>query len=289
MNNSHSHQQLHNKSSETVDEIVLTESKRKESSMSLRRRSNLSLNNPTGLKVKSANTSTNGDNEPVNITNTIPNIAMQTVEAVIEIKNNSDELNAKIEVENKVYASVSQAKFEKKLIKSAKTELNSSADSRMNNKAIMANTTYLTNRVKSVSSNQYLNQYNRSSLLNKRDKSNESSKISNAVPIVNDEPVEVYYSHKNIKSPGDFKINFGVQVETSPKPVVNDEPNLDYIDPNNIMSDPVIMEQFRKLYEEDEYFQQVHKKCCQWLLRYVIPEMEAQKSQKTNNNQSMND
>ena len=287
MNNSHSHQQLlHTKSSETVDEIELAESKRKDSSLSLRRRSNLSLNNPTGLKVKSANASTNGDHESANI---IPNAAIQTVEAVvIETKSNNDEI--KIEVDNKVYASVSQAKFEKKLIKSAKAELNSSADSRMNNKAIMANTTYLTNRVKSVSSNQYLNQYNRSSLLNKRDKSNESSKISNAVPVVNDEPVEAYYGHNNInKSPGDFKINFGVQVETSPKPVINDEPNLDYIDPNNIMSDPVIMEQFRKLYEEDEYFQQVHKKCCEWLLRYVIPEIEAQKSQQTNNNHSMNE
>jgi hypothetical protein len=47
------------------------------------------------------------------------------------------------------------------------------------------------------------------------------------------------------------------------------EPN-----PNNIMSDPVISEQFRKLYEEDEYFQQVHKKCCEWLNKYVFAEMD---------------
>lgn len=50
------------------------------------------------------------------------------------------------------------------------------------------------------------------------------------------------------------------------------EPN-----PYNIMSDPIISEQFRKLYEEDEYFQQVHKKCCEWLNKYVFPEMEREK------------
>lgn len=44
--------------------------------------------------------------------------------------------------------------------------------------------------------------------------------------------------------------------------------------PYNIMSDPVICEQFRKLYEEDEYFQNVHKKCVEWLNKYVFPEME---------------
>jgi len=50
------------------------------------------------------------------------------------------------------------------------------------------------------------------------------------------------------------------------------EPN-----PYNIMSDPIISEQFRKLYEEDEYFQQVHKKCCEWLNKYVFPEIEREK------------
>jgi hypothetical protein len=40
--------------------------------------------------------------------------------------------------------------------------------------------------------------------------------------------------------------------------------------PYNIMSDPVICEQFRKLYEEDEYFQNVHKKCVEWLSKYVF-------------------
>lgn len=40
--------------------------------------------------------------------------------------------------------------------------------------------------------------------------------------------------------------------------------------PYNIMSDPVIGEQFRKLYEEDEYFQNVHKKCVEWLKKYVL-------------------
>lgn len=44
--------------------------------------------------------------------------------------------------------------------------------------------------------------------------------------------------------------------------------------PYNIMSDPVISEQFKKLYEEDEYFQQVHKKCCEWLNKHVFPSIE---------------
>lgn len=44
--------------------------------------------------------------------------------------------------------------------------------------------------------------------------------------------------------------------------------------PYNIMSDPVISEQFKKLYEEDEYFQQVHKKCCDWLNKHVFPSIE---------------
>ena len=42
--------------------------------------------------------------------------------------------------------------------------------------------------------------------------------------------------------------------------------------PYNIMSDPVISEQFKKLYEEDEYFQNVHKKCVDWLKKSVFAE-----------------
>lgn len=45
--------------------------------------------------------------------------------------------------------------------------------------------------------------------------------------------------------------------------------------PYNIMSDPVICEQFRKLYEEDEYFQNVHKKCVEWLNKYVFVDYDS--------------
>lgn len=45
--------------------------------------------------------------------------------------------------------------------------------------------------------------------------------------------------------------------------------------PYNIMSDPVICEQFRKLYEEDEYFQNVHRKCVEWLKKYVFCDYES--------------
>ena len=92
--------------------------------------------------------------------------------------------------------------------------------------------------------------------------------------------MKVNTNHNNSINQNDFRIIYPGSTPpqpTPPKAFINDEPNLDYIDPNNIMSDPVIMEQFRKLYEEDEYFQQVHRKCCEWMVRYVIPEMEAQK------------
>jgi hypothetical protein len=47
--------------------------------------------------------------------------------------------------------------------------------------------------------------------------------------------------------------------------------------PYNIMSDPIISEQFKKLYEEDEYFRQIHRKCVEWLARYVFPEIERER------------
>jgi hypothetical protein len=47
--------------------------------------------------------------------------------------------------------------------------------------------------------------------------------------------------------------------------------------PYNIMSDPIIAEQFKKLYEEDEYFRQIHRKCVEWLVKYVFPEIERER------------
>lgn len=186
------------------------------------------------------------------------------------------------------------AKFEKQVIKSAKADLINS-NNRENNKAIIANSNYLNNRdrVKSVSSGHQhlsLQNYNKSNLLPRRDKSNESSKISNYRHDSRHEETTSYEPMAGKSS--DFRIVFPngnpsaeATASGTPKPTkLYDEPNLDYIDPNNIMSDPVIMEQFRKLYEEDEYFQAVHRKCCEWLLRYVIPEMEAARSAKTGNN-----
>lgn len=181
------------------------------------------------------------------------------------------------------------------MVKSAKAELNNS-NNRENNKAIIANSNYLNNRdrVKSVSSGQQhvsLQNYNKSNLLPRRDKSNESSKVSHSRHGARIEETTSYEPAAGKSS--DFRIvypNGIMMAETgaTPKPTnhkLYDEPNLDYIDPNNIMSDPVIMEQFRKLYEEDEYFQQVHRKCCEWLLRYVIPEMEiARAAARTGNN-----
>lgn len=184
------------------------------------------------------------------------------------------------------------------MIKSAKAEQNNSFN-RENNKAIIANSNYLNNRdrVKSVSSSQQhvsLQNYNKSNLLPRRDKSNESSKISHSRHDTRHEETTSYEPAAGKSS--DFRIVYpngiltaemgGASKATNHK--LYDEPNLDYIDPNNIMSDPVIMEQFRKLYEEDEYFQQVHRKCCEWLLRYVIPEMDAARAAAKNGNNSLN-
>lgn len=74
--------------------------------------------------------------------------------------------------------------------------------------------------------------------------------------------------------------DFEQEIKELVKPVTNQifdmKLGMDAFEPSpyNIMSDPVISEQFKKLYEEDEYFQQVHKKCCEWLNKYVFPSIE---------------
>jgi hypothetical protein len=73
--------------------------------------------------------------------------------------------------------------------------------------------------------------------------------------------------------------NTGKEIKNQQSNVYIEYP-LDQIDPNNIMSDPVINEQFHKLYAEDEYFQAVHRKCIEWLTRYVLPEFELLKAEK---------
>ena len=82
-----------------------------------------------------------------------------------------------------------------------------------------------------------------------------------------------YYSNDNNN-------NLGPNSEIKQQNNVYIEYSLDQIDPNNIMSDPVISEQFRKLYAEDEYFQAVHRKCSDWLHRYVMPEFELLQAEK---------
>jgi hypothetical protein len=45
--------------------------------------------------------------------------------------------------------------------------------------------------------------------------------------------------------------------------------DFDFIHPNNIMSNPDVRDQFRRLYVQDEYFQQIDKKCTEWLNKYI--------------------
>ena len=192
LNGSSSQQQIYHKSSETVDELTFADLKSKDlrqSRLSFRAQSNKSLANTTNIpgnnlaqtpKAKSENELTN---EEATTTYELP-----AIETNIRFKNNSSnetkaepELVIKNETKEALPATTTtqsaQVKFEKQVSKSAKVDLNNSNNSR-ENKAIIANSNYLTNRDRVKSSNQYLNQYSKSALLPKRDKSNESGNIT---------------------------------------------------------------------------------------------------------------
>jgi hypothetical protein len=91
-------------------------------------------------------------------------------------------------------------------------------------------------------------------------------------------PVAVTSSDFRITLPG--ATNEVTRLTTVQKVDMNLEVELFEPSPYNIMSDPVIAEQFRRLYEEDEYFRAIHRKCCEWLTKYVFPEMERERAKK---------
>lgn len=157
-------------------------------------------------------------------------------------------------------------------------------DSRLN-KAVLANTTYL-NRVKNGSSTHYnsINTNNinistdnqRNYSFNNNNQRVKSGKITQVVTIKRDTSNESIERNSKIKLSNDnFPANYRNIYNSGPE-IINKSSNgyveytLDQLDPNNIMSDPVISEQFHKLYAEDEYFQAVHKKCTEWLSRYLL-------------------
>jgi hypothetical protein len=194
-------------------------------------------------------------------------------------------------------------------------------DSRIN-KAVIANNSYL-NRVKNVSSSHYntLNHQNNSNNNNNNNTNgggnitisdqrnfsfNQQRVKSGRLTQINNETMATT-TNENLNRNSKIKLNnennnYNNQISNYQNYYSNDNNNnlgpnseikqlnnvyieysLDQIDPNNIMSDPVISEQFRKLYAEDEYFQAVHRKCTDWLHRYVMPEfdlLQAEKIQK---------
>lgn len=185
LNGSSSQQQIYHKSTETVDELTFADLKTKDlrqSRLSFRAQSNKSLVNTPNipnnnlaqtLKAKSENELAN---EEVTTTYELPAIEASkrfTTEPKIE----PDQVNEAQEATPVISNQTAQVKFEKQVSKSARVDLNNSNNSR-ENKAIIANSNYLTSRDRVKSSNQYLNQYSKSALLPKRDKSNESGKIT---------------------------------------------------------------------------------------------------------------
>ena len=261
------------KSNETIDDLLFNDLKLRDARLKAKN------NGSNMIKAKSENELTDEfiDHEKL----------MLKPNQIVQIANDEDqEIDLIIQEKKTQLASSSFLNAER-----PKKLSNESPEVRIN-KAIMANTSYL-NRIKSVNifqnGNSQENSYNlrqRSSInrlnndstslnapksgIMKRDKSSDSGDMLNK---------SKYENETNPRSNGvindnrvEFKIIYpGMNAEIV-KP--QNESALDTIDPNNIMSDPVISEQFRKLYEEDEYFQAVHRKCSEWLLRYVIPEME---------------
>ena len=66
----------------------------------------------------------------------------------------------------------------------------------------------------------------------------------------------------------EFRIIYPGTQDMVPKPSIFYYNNNDEIDDNFIIS-----EEFKRLFQEDEYFKEVFRKCHQWLIKHVIPNM----------------
>lgn len=116
-----------------------------------------------------------------------------------------------------------------------------------------------------------------------RDQYSEESEYENAELIVSRMNVGSNTAPVSKFKPDEFKITlpgcFNDIVKPGPQYAFDMNLELEQFEPSpyNIMSDPVISEQFRKLYEEDEYFRAIHRKCVEWLVKYVYPELEREK------------
>ena len=314
-----SNQQMH-KSSETIDEIILRDAKNKDN------------NNANGFnRVRSVSR--------LNMTNTMQSLEPPTrtkSENELSRKPSAHTLSNKLKFKNE-FDNSEENNFDYDTINN--TNANANKFSVTVNKALVANSNYLNNRVKSSiatnnrkennspvhhrsstrldnsNNNIYTNgiSHNNNTGLQRTLKNNgltnrnTSLVVKNSI-VLNNNNMNANKSVKHVKDKTvtyqtnydennpygnydndeemhqDFRIVYPGQAPEILKlnhNIVNPgevgyietfEPN-----PYNIMSDPIINEQFRKLYEEDEYFQQVHRKCCEWLNKYVFPEIEREK------------
>jgi hypothetical protein len=231
------------KSSETIDELGL-----KEKNNHLRTAFN--ANNPT--RTKSEN-EINNSNYKINV------LQAST--------NNLKRAKSKNEIEN-------ENKYNKSTVNYGYTNRVKTSFPATNSNSNLNNINSTTNRSTNRLENNQSRSYNYSAKTNDQPKQQHQHQQENK--IIKQKPFQ-NNDNENYNQDQDFKLiyNSGHHSELMRNMNYEDlmqeypEPN-----PNNIMSDPVISEQFKKLYEEDEYFQQVHKKCCEWLNKYVFAEMD---------------
>lgn len=258
----------YHKSNETIDELTLNELRQKENKLGINRVRSTPhiMNTPHNSAVNPvymASTRTKSENELVNLTE-----AFNKLKPKAEYDSSQEKLN----------------------------------QNSMNNKTLAANNSYL-NRVKTVAATsslipnrtvrpssrlEALNSNQSKSCTNNNRQSLVLSKENTNVTELNtsNQNGTVYVSLSKQNKNDDFRIVYpGFHSNEVQKPSAQQIFDMNLAveafepSPYNIMSDPVISEQFRKLYEEDEYFQQVHRKCIEWLNKYVFPEMDNAKKQ----------
>jgi len=227
------------KSSETIDELGL-----KEKNLL---RTAFHANNPT--RTKSEN-EINNSNYKINVLQTSTN--------------NLKRAKSKNEIEN-------ENKYNKSTVNYGYTNRVKTSFPATNSNSNLNNVNPTTNRTNNRLENNQSRSYNYSAKTNDQQKQQQQENRTNKQ--------KAYQSNdsENYNQDQDFKLIYNSNHHSELMRNMNyeelmqeyPEPN-----PNNIMSDPVISEQFKKLYEEDEYFQQVHKKCCEWLNKYVFAEMD---------------
>jgi hypothetical protein len=272
-NMSGSNPQLHmHKSSETIDELVLNEIKLKENNLD-RTRSASRLNvkyNHNNIVNKSSSTLNNqirtkSENELHNLNNET------------NINNNSTKkLYNNDNMENEVsYTAYKSLNMNNSFINRMKaSNLNSAKLAKQTSKTPTPNNS----RLDTTNINKYnsikLNHNNKFKHNNNNNDNDDNDDYDNVVNSDQKEFRIVYPGYNpNIVS---LRNHHNGIIHTTH---INNE--LFEISPYNIMSDPVISEQFRRLYDEDEYFQQVHRKVSEWLNKYVFIEMENQTFDRT--------